>query len=97
MQRKAQVLTSVDLPGLAQGVSVRVLLLLGSMSHGWAVEITRALEQALTSAQVVVLAGEGDGALDSVPEVVVSELMGFFDGWSPPLPARADYPPPVWN
>ncbi|MGA3214164.1 MAG: alpha/beta hydrolase [Acidimicrobiales bacterium] len=85
MPREARALTSVDLGELAEAVAVPVLLLLGATSPGWAAQITRALEAALADPQVAVLAGQGHDALDSAPDLVVEELVRFFDSPGSPL------------
>ena len=79
LPREAEALTSVDLSGLAAGVSVPVLLLLGATSPSWADDITRVLATALTDAEVVILPDNGHAAVNSAPDLVVSELEHFFD------------------
>ena len=79
LPREAEALTSVDLSGLAAGVSVPVLLLLGATSPSWAEDITRVLAAALTDAEIVILPDNGHAAVNSAPDLVVSELEHFFD------------------
>ena len=49
----------------------------------------RALAAALPAAEVAVMAGQGHEALDSAPELIVSELRRFF-GASQPAMGAAD-------
>ena len=79
LAREAEALTNVDLPTLAAGVSLPVLLLLGATSPPWAGIITRLLVETLRDAEVVVLPGNGHTAVDSAPGLVVSKLEEFFD------------------
>ncbi len=78
LPREAEALTSVDLPGAARQVTCPALLLLGAASPAWAADITRELAAALPAAELVVLPGQGHEAVDSAPELVVSELDRFF-------------------
>jgi len=80
MPREAQALTTVDLLSAAAAISCPVLLLLGERSPPWAGDITRALAAALPAADLAVLPGQGHEAVDSAPELVVSELRRFFGG-----------------
>jgi pimeloyl-ACP methyl ester carboxylesterase len=77
LPREADALANVDLSDLARTVTQPVLLMLGSNSPPWAATITRALEQALTDAEVVSLDGHGHEAVDTAPQLVSSELHGF--------------------
>ncbi|MFZ2056485.1 MAG: alpha/beta hydrolase [Acidimicrobiales bacterium] len=79
LPREAEALTGVDLPGLAAQVVALVLLLLGTKSPPWASEITRALAAALAIAELVSLPDQGHDAIDSAPDLIVSELRRFFD------------------
>jgi pimeloyl-ACP methyl ester carboxylesterase len=79
LPREAEALTSVDLPGLAAQVVAPVLLLLGTKSPPWASEITRALAATLTTAELVSLPDQGHDAIDSAPDLIVTELRRFFD------------------
>jgi len=79
LPREAEALTSVDLLGLATKVTAPVLLLLGTKSPPWAGEITRALAATLTIAELVSLPDQGHDAVDSAPDLIVSELRRFFD------------------
>jgi pimeloyl-ACP methyl ester carboxylesterase len=83
MPREAEALTSADLLSGAGGISCPVLLLLGERSPAWAGDITRALAAALPAAELVVLPGQGHEAVDSAPELVVSELRRFFGDGEP--------------
>jgi pimeloyl-ACP methyl ester carboxylesterase len=78
LPREARALTSVDLPGLAAGVALPALLLLGTTSPAWAGDITRAIAAALPAAELVMLTGHGHQAVDSAPGLVVRELHRFF-------------------
>ncbi len=79
LPREAEALTSVDLLGLAAQVTAPVLLLLGTKSPPWAGEITRALAATLATAELVSLPDQGHDAIDSAPDLIVSELRRFFD------------------
>jgi len=79
LPREAHALTNVDLPSLAAKVAQPALLLLGALSPAWAGDITRALAAALPGARLVDLPGCGHEAVDSAPDLVVSELQRFFD------------------
>ena len=79
LPREAEALTSVDLPGLAVKVAAPVLLLLGTKSPPWAGEITRELAATLTTAELVSLPDQGHDAIDSAPDLIVTELRRFFD------------------
>ncbi len=79
LPREAEALTNVDLSGLAAQVAVPVLLLLGTKSPPWAGEITRALAGALTTTELVSLPDQGHDAIDSAPDLIVSELRRFLD------------------
>jgi pimeloyl-ACP methyl ester carboxylesterase len=78
LPREAQALIDVDLIGVAADVVVPVLLLLGAESPAWAGEITHSLAATLPNVQLHVLAHHGHEAIDSAPNLIASELLGFF-------------------
>ncbi len=78
MSRESQAIADADLPALAAGVLVPVLLILGSASPAWARDITGELAAGLPGSTVAVLDGQGHAAIDSAPELLVSELARFF-------------------
>jgi pimeloyl-ACP methyl ester carboxylesterase len=77
LPREARALAGVDLPGLARAVTCPVLLLLGAQSPVWAQDNTAALAAALPSVELVILRGQGHEAIDTAPEVLVTELERF--------------------
>ena len=79
LPREAEALTSVDLLGFAAQVTAPVLLLLGTKSPPWADEITRTLAAKLTIAELVSLPDQGHDAVDSAPDLIVTELRRFFE------------------
>lgn len=78
MPRESEALAGTDLSALASGVLMPVLLILGSASPAWARDITGELAAGLPDAAVAVLDGQGHGAVDAAPELLVSELTRFF-------------------
>jgi pimeloyl-ACP methyl ester carboxylesterase len=80
MPRESQVIADADLPALAASVPVPVpvLLILGSASPAWAHDITGELAARLPDSTLAVLDGQGHDAIDSAPELLASELAGFF-------------------
>jgi pimeloyl-ACP methyl ester carboxylesterase len=78
MPRESEAIAGADLAALAPGVLVPVLLILGSASPAWARDITSELAAGLPDASVAVLDGQGHGAVDAAPELLVSELTRFF-------------------
>ncbi len=78
MPRESEALSTVDLPALAAEVTVPVLLILGSASPDWAHEIIGDLDAALTHKTLAVLDGQGHNAMDEAPELLVTQLAGFF-------------------
>jgi pimeloyl-ACP methyl ester carboxylesterase len=79
LPREAHALTNVDVLSLAASVAAPALLLLGVTSPAWAGDITRTIAAALPAAELVVLPGLGHEAIDSAPDLVVRELLRFFD------------------
>ena len=77
MPRESEALSTVDLPALAAGVTVPVLLILGSASPPWAHEIIRDLGAALKHKTLAVLDGQGHNAMDEAPELLVTQLASF--------------------
>jgi pimeloyl-ACP methyl ester carboxylesterase len=77
LPREARGLAAADLTGIARRVRQPVLLLLGTASPPWAGEITRELAAALPAATVTELPGTGHEALDSAPDLLVAEVLGF--------------------
>jgi len=78
MPRESQAIADADLPALAASVPVPVLLILGSASPAWAHDITGELAARLPDSTLAVLDGQGHDAIDSAPELLASELAGFF-------------------
>jgi pimeloyl-ACP methyl ester carboxylesterase len=78
MPRESQAVADTDLPALAPGVKVSVLLLLGSASPPWARNITDDLAASLPDSTLAVLNGQGHGAIDAAPDLLASELASFF-------------------
>jgi pimeloyl-ACP methyl ester carboxylesterase len=78
MPRESEAIAGVGLAALAATVQVPVLLILGSASPAWARDITGELAAGLPDAAVAVLDGQGHGAVDAAPELLVSELTRFF-------------------
>ena len=78
MRREAQAIADTDLRVLAAAVLVPVLLILGSQSPAWARDITGTLAAVLPRSTLAVLDGQGHDAIDSAPELLASELAGFF-------------------
>jgi pimeloyl-ACP methyl ester carboxylesterase len=64
--------------GLAAGVTIPVLLILGSDSPAWARDITRDLARILPQGTLAVLDGKGHDAIDSAPAELAGRLDGFF-------------------
>jgi pimeloyl-ACP methyl ester carboxylesterase len=77
LPREARALAATDLTDLARRVRQPVLLLLGTASPPWAGEITRDLAAELPTARVAELPGTGHDALDSAPDLLVAEVLGF--------------------
>jgi hypothetical protein len=88
LPREAEALTTANLRGLAAGVGAPVLLLLDATSPAWAGDITRVLLATLTTAEMAILPGHGHVAIDSAPDLVVSELQRFFDDDGLPATVR---------
>jgi pimeloyl-ACP methyl ester carboxylesterase len=78
MPRESAALSVVDLKGLAAGVEVPVLLLLGSASPAWAQDLTAEVAAALTHETLAVLDGQGHDAINQAPELLVTQLTSFF-------------------
>jgi pimeloyl-ACP methyl ester carboxylesterase len=78
MPREAQALATVDLPALAAAVPVPVLLILGAQSPAWAKEIAGDLAAVLPQSALAVLDGQGLEATETAPELLASQLAGFF-------------------
>jgi pimeloyl-ACP methyl ester carboxylesterase len=78
MPRESQGLGTVDLKALAARVDVPVLLLLGSASPPWAHDITAEVAAALKHKTLAVLDGQGHDAISLAPELLVTQLAGFF-------------------
>ncbi len=78
MPREALALATVDVTALAAGVTIPVMLLLGTQSPGWAHDLTGALAGALPQSTLAVLDGQGHDAIDSAPELLADRLAGFF-------------------
>jgi pimeloyl-ACP methyl ester carboxylesterase len=78
MSRESQAIADANLPALAVGVKAPVLLLLGSACPAWAHDSTRELAATLPDSTLVVLDGQGHGAIDAAPELFTAELASFF-------------------
>ena len=77
LPREAHALAATDLTGLADRVRQPVLLLVGTASPSWASEITRELATALPAATVTELPSAGHEALDTAPDLLVTEIFHF--------------------
>ena len=77
LPREAHALAAADLTGSARLVRQPVLLLVGTASPSWAGEITRELATALPAATVTELPGAGHEALDTAPDLLVTEILRF--------------------
>ncbi len=77
LPREARALAAADLAGAARQVRQPVLLLLGTASPPWAGQITRELAAALPAATVTELPGAGHEALDTAPDLLVTEVSRF--------------------
>ena len=75
--REAEALAALDLGALAAGVAQPARFLLGTASPPWASAVTRVLAAQLPGSDVVALEGEGHEALDSAPQRVADELVGY--------------------
>lgn len=78
LPREARALETIDFAGSCR-ISAPTLLLLGSASPPWAGLITRQLESLIPHAAVVELAGQGHEGIDAAPDLVLAELLAFFD------------------
>lgn len=77
LPREAEGLAAVDLPALAAGITVPVLLMLGTVGPPWAADITHALDAVLADATVAELPGFGHEAIDTAPDLVDTLLQQF--------------------
>jgi pimeloyl-ACP methyl ester carboxylesterase len=77
LPREAHALAAADLTAAARRVRQPVLLLHGTASQPWASEITQELATALPAATVTELAGAGHEALDTAPDLLVTEIFRF--------------------
>jgi pimeloyl-ACP methyl ester carboxylesterase len=84
MPREARALATADLTAAARHVRQPVLLLLGTASPPWAGQITRELAAVLPAATVTELPGAGHQALDTAPDLLVTETLRFADDETPP-------------
>nr|WP_234407416.1 alpha/beta hydrolase [Microterricola viridarii] len=78
LPREARALETIDFAG-ARTIWAPTLLLLGSTSLPWAGSITRQLESLIPHATVVELSGHGHEGIDTAPDLVLAELLAFFD------------------
>ena len=78
MPRESEGLGTVDLSALAARVGVPVLLILGSASPAWARDITRGVAAVLPRQTLATLDGQGHDAINQAPELLVTQLTGFF-------------------
>ena len=77
LTREARALTTLDLDHLAQHVTQRVLLLLGTDSPSWAAAITQRLTDVLPDTTLVPLDGQGHEGIDTAPQQINAELTQF--------------------
>lgn len=75
--REAEAIRGTDVRLLAGRVDVPVLLLLGTLSPGWATAVTQELASALPCGTVVPLPGSGHEAVDDAPAVVAEQIRRF--------------------
>ncbi len=75
--RRCRALAAADLVGAARQVRQPVLLLLGTASPPRASQITRELAAVLPAATVTELPGAGHEALDTAPDLLVTEVWRF--------------------
>lgn len=78
LPREAHALEAIDF-ARSRRISAPTLLLLGSNSPSWAGSITRQLESLIPHATVVELADQGHEGIDMAPDLVLAELLAFFD------------------
>lgn len=84
LPREAHALAVADLAGAARQVRQPVLLLLGAASPPWAGEITRQLAATLPAATVTELPDAGHEALDTAPDLLAAQVLGFLGGQALP-------------
>jgi pimeloyl-ACP methyl ester carboxylesterase len=84
LPREARALETIAF-GCSRRITASVLLLLGSSSPPWARSITRHLESLIPRAKVVELTGQGHEAIDTDPDRVLEEVLGFFDPRTMPV------------
>ena len=77
LPREARALAAADLADVARQVRQPVLLLLGTASPPWASQITRELAAELPAATVTELPGTGHEALNTAPDLLVTEVLRF--------------------
>ena len=90
LPREARALAAADLPAAARQVRQPVLLLLGTASPPWAGQITRELAAVLPAATVTELPGAGHEALDTAPDLLVTEILRFLGDETLPAKRRQD-------
>ncbi len=78
LPREAAALLATDLTRSARAVSNPVLLLLGETSPGWAHQITHDVADAIPTAEIAQLPGQGHEAIDMAPHLIVAALEQFF-------------------
>ncbi len=83
LPREARALAITDLARVARQVRQPVLLL-GTASPPWAGQITRELAAVLPAATVTELPGAGHDALDTAPDLLVTEVLRFLRDEAPP-------------
>jgi pimeloyl-ACP methyl ester carboxylesterase len=67
-------------PSELAGLTVPTMLLLGESSGPELRSVVERIAEALPRAEVVVLAGQGHGAMVSAPGLLASQIVGFVDG-----------------
>jgi pimeloyl-ACP methyl ester carboxylesterase len=80
LPREARTLAAPDLAVAARQIRQPVLLLLGTASSPRASQITRELTAVLPAATVTELPGAGHEALNTAPDLLVTEVWRFLGG-----------------
>jgi pimeloyl-ACP methyl ester carboxylesterase len=83
MPREAGAVARTDPTALAAGVSIPVLLILGSASPAWARDLTRELAARLPDSTLADLDGYGHDGIDAAPDLLTSALTAFLTRPSP--------------
>jgi len=80
LPREARALARADLAASARRIRQSALLIIGANSPAWAHEIISELAAALAHRTVVELPGVGHDAIDTAPDLLVAQVLGFLDG-----------------